>query len=1015
LDLSFSSKHIVYGKVVPRRLCEQQIQTRIHLEAMKDRVPSRQWDWIIWLTLGFGLLATVIGLLRNRLRQAQRHEKSLPSELTLDLQQFQGLSEAEAIERHSPVLAQKQEQAARQVRRDIWRSRTLSIFNLSLLALAAVRALLGDPLGAWLTLGILILNIALNVIQQMMATRRLEQLMVQTRPQATAIRDGRTRSIDVDEIVIDDLLVIGPGDEFLANGEILEGKPEVAEVTAVSGESNVAVKGRGDLIQAGSYCIQGRAVYKVTNLPEDLGNQKWTPVVKKTELTPLQRIISRILRLMLIFIAIFLALLLLDWFNSPLLSRVFEAKYREAVSIIFSISANGLFFMIIASYALGSARLGGEGVLIRESRALESLAQVSVLCVSKTGTLTSTQVTLDMFPSVNGFPIWDESRVRQILGDFAHSTPAENLLMRDLSDNLGGNKRPVEQSAWLLSAYGWSAVTFSEAEVGGTYVIGEPAILRPHLATVQAPEEEETLTLVEAGSANGNLRQRLGVERFSRFFRRSDEMKEDVADDPVSDVSSTEGIEVNQKEYDPTDSSPAVEPDVDASESPVSGHDGIFQGLLIRLNRFRNATRDPETEDAQEPEPSTPAPQLFFAYAPEPVALYDTAGWPQLPTDLIAVCTLTFQERIQPQTVEVARTFTEAGVKIKILSSDDPIRMLDAAERLGLIGDVPAPQSIISGMQLAEMSERQFEQAVKGATILGQLNSEQKGRIVRTLRRYEERVTMVGDRVDDVPAMEAANLSIALRSGSQAALSTADIVLLENSLEVLPTMLQQGQRIVNGLLDILKINLTQIGYILLLILVMVATGRRVFYYHPTHGGIISFFTVIIPTVGLTLWSSAQALPVQFMRSRLAHFVVPAAITMAATTLVVNQITGPLHLNTPLSQLAVTYGLIVIGLLLIFFVQPPTRFWVGGDVFSGDRRIVIMVIVLFLLFMAVTYVPLTQDWFRLGPLNRVQDYAVIIAASVVWTILVRLIWRSPWLRKQAGILSNNPSSNGDLSN
>ena len=79
-------------------------------------------------------------------------------------------------------------------------------------------------------------------------------------------------------------------------------------------------------------------------------------------------------------------------------------------------------------------------------------------------------------------------------------------------------------------------------------------------------------------------------------------MKEDVADDPVSDVSSTEGIEVNQKEYDPTDSSPAVEPDVDASESPVSGHDGIFQGLLIRLNRFRNATRDPETEDAQEPD-----------------------------------------------------------------------------------------------------------------------------------------------------------------------------------------------------------------------------------------------------------------------------------------------------------------------------------------------------------------------------------------------------------------------------
>jgi magnesium-transporting ATPase (P-type) len=934
--------------------------------------------------------------------------------LTLDLQQFQGLSEAEAIERHSPVLAKKQEQAARQVRRDIWRSRTLSVFNLSLLALAAVRALLGDPLGAWLTLGILILNIALNVIQQMMATRRLEQLMVQTKPLATTIRDGRTRSIDVDEIVTDDLLVIGPGDEFLANGEILEGKPEVAEVTVVSGENNVAVKGRGDLIQAGSYCIQGRAVYKVTNLPEDLGNQKWTPVVKKTELTPLQRIVSRILRLMLIFIAIFLALLLLDWFNSPLLSRVFEAKYREAVSIIFSISASGLFFMIIASYALGSARLGGEGVLIRESRALESLAQVSVLCVSKTGALTSAQVTFDMFPPVNGFPILDERRVRQILGDFAHSTPAENLLMRDLSDNLGGNKRPVEQAAWLLSAYGWSAVTFSEADVGGTYVIGEPAILRPHLVAGQVSEEEETLALTEAGSTNGNLRQRFEIISFGRFFRRSDQMKEEISDDAVSVMGSPAGIEVDQKEHDPGDSSPATEPDFDDDESPVNDHGGIFQGLRLRLDRFRETTQDLETEDGQAPEPTSAAPQLLFAYVAEPVVLYDAGGWPQLPMNLVPLCSLTFEERIQSQAVEVAHTFTKAGVKIKILSSDEPNRMLDAAERLGLTNDVPEPQSVISGKQLAEMNEGQFEQAVIGATILGQLNSQQKRRIVRALRRYEERVTMVGDRVDDVPAMEAANLSIALRSSSQAALSTADIVLLENSLEVLPTMLQQGQRIVNGLLDILKINLTQISYILLLVLVMAVTGRRVFYYHPTHGGVISFFTIIIPSVGLTLWSSAQALPVRFMRSRLAHFVVPAAIMMAAATLAINQIIGPLELNTPISQLAVTYGLIVIGLLLIFFVQPPTRFWVGGDVFSGDRRIVAMVLVLFLLFIAVTYIPLTQDWFRLGPLNRVQDYAVIIGVSVVWSVLIRFIWRSPWLGKRAGILSDNPTRNGDPS-
>ena len=132
--------------------------------------------------------------------------------------------------------------------------------------------------------------------------------------------------------------------------------------------------------------------------------------------------------------------------------------------------------------------------------------------------------------------------------------------------------------------------------------------------------------------------------------------------------------------------------------------------------------------------------------------------------------------------------------------------------------------------------------------------------------------------------------------------------------------------------------------------------------------------------------------------------------MAAATLAINQIIGQLDLNTPVSQLAVTYGLILIGLLLIVFVQPPTRFWVGGDVFSGDRRIITMVIGLFLLFIAVTYIPLTQEWFRLGPLTRAQDYVVIAAVSVVWAMLIRLIWRSPWLRKRAGILSDSPDRN-----
>jgi magnesium-transporting ATPase (P-type) len=984
---------------------------------MNGRTFARQRGWILWLTLCFGVVATVVGFLRSRLHQTRRQQKFLPPDLALDLQQFQGLSEAEVVSRHSPFLAQKREKESEKVRRDIWRSRTFSIFNLSLICLAAVRALFGDPVGAWLTFGVLVLNVGVNVTQQMVATRQLEKLMERARPLATVIRDGRVRTAEVDEIVTGDLLVIGPGDEFLASGEILDGRPEVVGEMTLGGNRAAMYRGRGDLIPAGSYCIQGRAAYRVTALPDDLETKMWTPVQKKAELTPLQRIITRILHLLLVIVGIFLVLLLLEWINSPLFSSVFESNFRAAASIIFSISASGLFFLIVASYALGSARLGGIGALIRESQAVEALAQVSVLCISKAGALTSAQVRLDMFTSVIGVPSLVEKRTRNIIGDLAHSAPIDNYYLQTLADNFIGSKRPVEQAAWFLSAFGWSAVTFSEADVEGTYVIGEPTIMQPNLVSSQVANnedtstEDESSTRVEASSARVDLRLRREIGRLGRFFRRNEEKKHKDADDTVAVMGSTLVAEADRPGSSRQEAGPTATSADDTSKDAATDRGNIFQGLRLRLDKFRKPSQDLEAEEAQDLEPGQTLPRLLFAYAPESRALFDNQGQPRLPNELTPLCTLTFEEQIQSQSVEVVRTFIKSGIKVKILTSEDPERILAAAEQLGLTGDETAPQAVISGLQLATMNESQFDRAIKGATVLGQLTPEQKGDVVRSLRRIDEQVAMVGDRVDDVPAMEAANLSISLRSSSQAALSTADIVLLEDSLQVLPTVMQQGQRIVNGLLDILKISLSQIGYILLLIMLMAITSRRFFYYNAAQGGVIGIITVTLPSVGLVLWSSARALPLQYMRSRLMHFVVPAILTVTLATLAINQIVGRANINTPYSQLVVTYGLILMGLLLVVFVQPPTRFWVGGDVLSRDRRIIFMVIMLFLVFIALTYIPRTQGWFHLGPLKDARDYAVIVAVSVAWALFIRAFWRAPWLRRRAGILSDGLDKNG----
>ncbi|KPK06967.1 MAG: hypothetical protein AMJ56_13865 [Anaerolineae bacterium SG8_19] len=906
------------------------IRTRESIKTVKGRR-------IIGLTLVIGLLVAVVVTWR---RLSSILVQPAATEEAPDLGQFQGLSEEEAAARRSPSDGQDQAAAARRVRREIWRSSTFSIFNFNMLGLAAAQALLGDPLSALLTFGVFLLNVGLNAAQQLYATSRVEKLLDLARPQPTVIRDDRIRSADLDEIVVGDMIIVGPGDEFLVDGELLSGKPTVIETQVVGNEGRTNVKRQGEPVQAGAYCLQGRAVYQVTSLPDDLGAQSWTPVPETSEaLTPLQRIMARVLRVMLALIVFFLTLLILDMLALPIVSGVFEDVYREAASGFFSIAPSSLFFMIVATYAVGSARLGDMGALIREARAVEALSQVSVLCFSKTGNLTGADVHLEMIPGEGSQPALAESRVRQILGDLAHSIKRDNVFLQAIAQNFTGSDRPVKEAASHLSAYGWSALTFLEADLQGTYVIGEPLTLSPNL------DMEGASSKVARDEPAADSIVHKSLERINRLFRRSQLKNGEVPIDPEE----------------------------------LSG------------------------EKAADEKPDS-TPQLLFAYLPEPSILHDAGGQARLPENLIPLCTLRFDEQIRPEAIEAVQTFSQSGIKVKILSSDDPEPVLEAAGQLGLSKEQPTGKAAITGPQLVQMEQSSLGEAVQEADVFALLTSEQKGQIVRTLRRLGERVAMVGDGANDIPAMKEADLRITLRNSSQATLGMADIVLLDDSLSVLPTVLERGQRIVNGLLDILKINLAQIGYVLLLTLAMFLSGRRVFYYHPTQGGIIAFFTIIVPSLGLTFWASSGRLPRRYMRLRLWHFVVPAAVTMTVGSLLVTWLFERGLVDIPYAQLAVTYLLVTLGLLLIVFVQPPSPFWVGGDVLSRDWRNTYMAIVLFVLFIVITILPLTQELFRMTTLQDVRAYAFIGAVVIVWLFLVRAIWRAPWLNRYVGILS-----------
>jgi cation-transporting ATPase E len=152
---------------------------------------------------------------------------------------------------------------------------------------------------------------------------------------------------------------------------------------------------------------------------------------------------------------------------------------------------------------------------------------------------------------------------------------------------------------------------------------------------------------------------------------------------------------------------------------------------------------------------------------------------------------------------------------------------------------------------------------------------------------------------------------------------------------------------------------------------------------------------------LIVWAQDGIISGSKLRWRLAHFVVPSALTLAVLTGVVYWGFERYTSDVAYAELAVTYALLIAGLFRILFLQPPTPFWTGGEQLRGDRRVVVLVFGIVALFAAVMAVPIFREWLRLDFLSPAYDYLVVAGAAVLWAAVLRTTWRTgalDWLSR-----------------
>ena len=284
---------------------------------------------------------------------------------------------------------------------------------------------------------------------------------------------------------------------------------------------------------------------------------------------------------------------------------------------------------------------------------------------------------------------------------------------------------------------------------------------------------------------------------------------------------------------------------------------------------------------------------------------------------LEAVALVSLSERVKPSAVATIKHLRDQGVAIKLISGDHPSTVAAVAAQVGLASTVA-----VDGRALPT-SERELVDLVERTAVFGRVSPEQKRALIRALRVAGHTVAMVGDGVNDVLALKEADLGIAMAGGSSAARAVAACVLLDGSFEGLPSVLQEGRRVIGNVERLASLFFTKTVYAFLLA-IAVGVAMLPFPFLPRQLTLISAFTIGIPSVFLALGPSFQPSRAGFLR-RVMRFAVPAGVvagagTFAAYALAVNE-----HdISTSEERTVATIVIAAIGLWVLARLARPLR-------------------------------------------------------------------------------------------
>ena len=648
------------------------------------------------------------------------------------------------------------------------------------------------PFEAIAILAVVVLNAVMGYVQRARAEQAVAALRQMSAAHATVMRDGTRQIIAASELVPGDLILVEEGDTIPADARLVrssalhtaeaaltgESQPVEKDVAAIADE--VQLGDRSNMLFSGTAATYGRGkgVVTATGMQTQMGRIAGMLKQAPEEVTPLQKELAhtgRLLGIVVVVIAVVMIVTIIIVQEVRGFAALFDVLIL-GVALAVAAVPEGLPAVVTAVLALGVQRMARRNAIVRHLAAVETLGSANVIASDKTGTLTKNEMTVRLVVTASGRVSFSGTGYapqgevkREGGGAIEGALRSEFLRAMAAADRANNAVLQELDGRWTVKGdptEGALIVAFRKAG------FEEAAVDQRFERIGEVPFSSERKLMSTVHSDAERAAFLLAFTKGAPDVLLARCTQEQVGEDrrPLTQERRNEILKVNEQL---------------ASEALRT------LGVALRLLPRDSFTREEYDEQVEQ--------------------------------DLVFLGLIGMMDPPRSEAAEAVGRAKAAGVRALMITGDHPVTAAVIAKELGVAHEA----RVVTGTELAKMSEDQLAEAVRTTDVYARVNPEHKLRIVKALQREGAVVAMTGDGVNDAPALKTADIGVAMGiTGTDVSKEAADIILTDDNFASIVAAVEEGRAIFANIRKFLRYLLSSnIGEVMTMFLGVVFADR----------------------------------------------------------------------------------------------------------------------------------------------------------------------------------------------